>query len=183
MKKAIKRLKAFDAEEHCLNAIIETPKGSRVKYSFSPKTGLFELKKALPEGMSFPFNFGFIPSTKGDDGDPLDILILNEEPLLPGCLVKVRLAGAMKAEQREDGKTMRNDRLLGFAIGKQTPTSLESVKLDDKTMRELDYFFKSYNKLEGKKFKVLGQATPKQALQMVKKGEKNHAKEQESDSE
>jgi inorganic pyrophosphatase len=182
MKKAIKHLTPFDLKHHCLNAIIETPKGSRVKYDYDEVTGLFELSKALPEGMSFPFNFGFVPGTKAEDGDPLDILILNEEPLIPGCLVKVRLAGAMKAEQRDDGKVIRNDRLLGFAVGKETPTFMETMELDDKTLHEIDYFFKSYNKLEGKKFKVLGKATPKQALRLVKEAEKNHSKQRDSDS-
>jgi inorganic pyrophosphatase len=67
MKKAIRKLPAFDSAK-CVNVVIETPKGSRVKYSYDEKTGLLELKKALPEGMVFPFNFGFIPGTKAEDG-------------------------------------------------------------------------------------------------------------------
>src|SRR3954463_9187396 len=119
MKKAIKRLPAFDSNMKCLNVVIETPKGSRVKYAYDPDAEMFELKKALPEGMMFPFNFGFIPGTKAEDGDPLDILILNQEPLIPGCLLKARLLGVLEAEQSEDGKTTRNDRLIGVAIEKQ----------------------------------------------------------------
>src|SRR6185436_14667007 len=125
MKKAIRKLPAFDSAK-CVNVVIETPKGSRVKYTFDQKTGMLVLKKALPEGMMFPFNFGFIPGTKAEDGDPLDVLIVNEEALVPGCLVKARLVAIISAEQRErGGKTVRNDRLVAMAIGKQTPTFME----------------------------------------------------------
>jgi inorganic pyrophosphatase len=172
MNNAIKRLCPFDSKHKCLNVIIETPKGSRVKYAYDQDTGLFALKRALPEGMMFPFNFGFIPSTQGEDGDPLDILILNEEPLVPGCLIKVRLLAAIKAQQTEEGKTIRNDRLIGLAISKETPTFLERIKLDKKTVFEIEYFFKSYNKLDGKKFKVLGLAGRAKAEALVRKAQK-----------
>lgn len=169
MRKAIRRLRALDHQKKCLNVVVETPKGSRVKYAYDVERGIFELKRALPEGMLFPFNFGFIPGTKAEDGDPLDILILNEEPLLPGCLVKARVIGLIKAEQTEDGETTRNDRLVGLAIGKETPTSLESVDLDKRTLTEIENFFVSYNRLAGKKFKVLGKAGPKKALAKIRK--------------
>ncbi len=167
MRKEIQRLVPFDRGNTHLNVVIETPKGSRVKYTYDSETGMFEVKKALPEGMIFPFNFGFIPSTRAEDGDPLDILILNEEPLVPGCLLRAQLAGVMKAEQTENGKTVRNDRLLGFAAMKGT--FLESLELQEKTLKQIEFFFISYNKLAGKKFKVLGKSGPRQAIEIVKK--------------
>src|ERR1051326_8383807 len=160
MKNGIMRMGAF-AGGKFVNVVIETPKWSRVKYAYQPKTGLFELKRALPEGMVFPFNFGFIPSTRAEDGDPLDILILNEEPLMSGCVLKARIACAIKAKQTEDGHTIRNDRLIGFAVMKETPTFMEDLELQEKTLKEIEYFFKSYNKLYGKKFEVIGQTGPK----------------------
>jgi len=176
MKKAIKRLPAFDSNIKCLNVVIETPKGSRVKYAYDPDAEMFELKKALPEGMMFPFNFGFIPGTKAEDGDPLDILILNEEPLVPGCLVKARAVAVIQAEQTEKGgKKMRNDRLIGMAIAKQTPTFMDKLDLDKKTLAEIEYFFASYNKLSGKKFKVVGKGGKRRALAMVRKCEREKA--------
>jgi inorganic pyrophosphatase len=176
MKKAISKLEPF-ASRKCVHVIIETPKGSRVKYAYDAQTGLFELKRALPEGMVFPFNFGFIPSTKAEDGDPTDILILNEEPLVPGCLLKARLIGAIKAEQTEDGKATRNDRLIGLALTKATPTYLESMELDKRTLKEIEYFFISYNKLGGKKFKVLGKSGPGKAREIVKAAAEKFKKE------
>jgi inorganic pyrophosphatase len=168
MRKAIKRLEPFDPKKECLNVLIETPKGSRVKYAYNPKMGLIELKRALPEGMIFPFNFGFVPGTQADDGDPLDILILNQEPLFPGCLLKARVLGVIEAEQTERGETTRNDRLVGLAIAQQTPALLEGIGLDKRTLSEIEHFFISYNKLGGKKFKVLGKGGPETALDIIK---------------
>src|SRR6266542_4104009 len=105
MKPTLNTLPPFDSETGDLNVIIETPKGSRNKFACDEETGLVRLKKLLPLGMTFPFDFGFVPSTRGGDGDPLDVLILSEEALFPGCLVKARLFGALKATQREEGKT------------------------------------------------------------------------------
>src|SRR5437763_348499 len=177
MRKAIKRMGAFDGEKKCVNIVIETPKGSRVKYGYDEKSGILELKKALPEGMIFPFNFGFIPGTKADDGDPMDVLVVNQEPLIPGCLVKARLMAIIGAEQKErDGQKIRNDRLVAMAIGKQTPTFMESLELDKKTLKEIEYFFVSYNKLADKEFKVLGRGGEKKALAAVRKCEKKKKK-------
>ena len=78
------RLKPIDKHDGILQVIIETPKGSRVKYAYDPPTGMLIVSKVLPAGMVFPFNFGFVPKTLAADGDALDVLILNEEPLIAG---------------------------------------------------------------------------------------------------
>jgi inorganic pyrophosphatase len=177
VRKAIKRMGAFDGDKKCINVVIETPKGSRVKYSYDEETGMLQLKKALPEGMVFPFNFGFIPGTEAEDGDPLDVLIVNEEALVPGCLVKARPIAVIEARQGKKGeKQVRNDRLVAKAIGKQTPTFMESLELDKKTIGEIEYFFTSYNKLSENEFKVLGRGGEKKAVAMVHKAEKRKHK-------
>src|SRR6202047_4811389 len=102
----------LDTKRHVCRAIIETPKGCRSKFDYDPDSNLFMLGGLLPEGMMFPFDFGFIPSTLGDDGDPLDILVLMDAPAHVGCLIEVRLVGVISAEQIEDGKKEANDRLL-----------------------------------------------------------------------
>ena len=108
-----------------------------------------------------------------DDGDPLDILVLNEEPLIAGCLLKVTLAGVIEAKETEDGKSVRNDRLFGFALRKETPTSLESMGVNGKTLKEIEYFFKSYNKLTGKKFKIVKQAGRGKAIGLSKRPQRS----------
>src|SRR5215210_3886384 len=99
-------LKPFTEESDDLNVIIETPKGSRNKFNYDEELGLFKLGGVLPAGAVFPFDFGFVPSTVGGDGDPLDVLVLMDEPAFAGCLVAVQLIGVIEAEQTErDGET------------------------------------------------------------------------------
>jgi inorganic pyrophosphatase len=174
MKTAFAQLAPFDVETGDLNVIIETPKGSRTKYSYDHKTGLFELSKMLPTGMIFPFDFGFIPSTCGDDGDPLDVLVISDAVLFPGCLVRAKLLGGLKAEQTKKNKTKRNDRLLAVpALVTMPGKSASSINdLDKKLLRDLQAFFISYNRLEGKEFKVLDILNAKKAKKTVQASQK-----------
>src|SRR5678816_3881477 len=117
-------LTAFDAESDELNVLVDTPKGSRNKFKYDEERGLFKLGGVLPVGAVFPFDFGFIPSTVGGDGDPLDVLILMDEPAFPGCLVKAKLIGVIEAEQTEEKKTTRNDRLIAVAADSRNHSCL-----------------------------------------------------------
>src|SRR5438552_11869772 len=112
----LSHLETWDPESGALNVIIETAKGSRNKLKYDAERGLFQLSKVLPRGAVFPFDFGFIPSTKGDDGDPLDVLVLMDEPAFCGCLVPARLIGAIQARQKKKNKRQatRNDRLIAI---------------------------------------------------------------------
>src|SRR5258707_2026050 len=135
----------LDAKTRLCRAIIETPKGCRNKFDYDPDSNLFELGGLLPEGMMFPFDFGFIPSTLGEDGDPLDIMVLMDAPAHVGCLIDVRIIGIIEAEQSEDGKTESNDRLLGVAIHSYDHEDLESLSDLSKTfLDQLEAFFISY---------------------------------------
>src|SRR6267154_2007423 len=126
----------LDAKKGVCRAIIETPKCCRNKFNYDPDSGLFKLGGLLPEGMMFPFDFGFIPSTLAEGGDPLDILVLMDAPAHVGCLIEVRIIGIITAEQTEDGKTEANDRLLGVAIHSYDHQDLESIR--DVNKRLLD---------------------------------------------
>jgi inorganic pyrophosphatase len=149
-------------------AIIETPKGGRNKFDYDPETGIFELGGLLPEGLSFPFDFGFIPSTLGGDGDPLDVLVLMEEPAHVGCLLHVRLIGVIEARQAEAGKAFRNDRLVAVAIHSYQHGEVARLdQLPTAVLDQLDEFFTSYNKSRGKKFKVLSRKGPKGAARVL----------------
>src|SRR5690242_1479965 len=107
-----------------VTVVIETPKGSHNKYSYDPAIAAFVLGGVLPAGAVFPFDFGFIPSTLGDDGDPLDVLVLMDAPAFTGCVVRSRVIGAIEAQQ-EHGQTLRNDRLLAVATKSMTHRSLQ----------------------------------------------------------
>lgn len=170
MKDAIERLDAFDHDGSFINAIVETPKGSRVKYSWSPKAGLFRFKRALPEGMMFPFNYGFIPSTRGQDGDPLDIVILNDQPMALGSWARVHLLAVIEAEQTEEGEPVRNDKLIGAAMDEETPPKFVSLPLDQSRINQIVFFFSSYNRISGKEFKTLRTGSRDDAEKLVRAG-------------
>src|SRR5947209_16159150 len=163
------RLSTSD-EDGQVQVVIETPKGSRNKYAFDPKQRTFKLKKVLPEGMVFPHDFGFIPSTKAEDGDPLDVLILMDQPAFPGCVVEARLVGVIEAEQSEDGKKQRNDRLIAVCNASHSHSNIKSVKdVNESLLREVEKFFVNYNENDGKKFKVLDRKGPAAANQCLKR--------------
>jgi inorganic pyrophosphatase len=166
------KIPAFDKETKCCHAVIETPKGSHHKFDYDPDLGCFQLKKTLPEGMSFPLDFGFIPSTLADDGDPVDVLVVLDFPAAMGALVLVRLIGGIEAEQREkDGKWEENDRLIAVAEHSRTLANVKSLDdLAPHTMDQLIAFFEQYNKLEEKEFRCTGTSTPQGAKALVEKG-------------
>jgi inorganic pyrophosphatase len=166
MRSPFSELLPFDGGTDRLNVVIETPKGVRNKYNYDPEHGLFRLKKTLPLGLVFPFDFGFVPSTQAEDGDPLDILILMEEPSFCGCLVVTRLVGVVEAEETADGETFRNDRLIGVAELQQ-PEVHTLEDLNQATIDQIEHFFISYNEVEGKRFKPLGRAGPDAARELV----------------
>jgi inorganic pyrophosphatase len=167
----------LDTKNFVCRAIIETPKGSRNKFDYDPDSGLFALGGLLPEGMMFPFDFGFIPSTLGADGDPVDIMVLMDAPAHPGCLLKVRIIGVIAAQQSQDGKTETNDRLLGVAFHSYEHEDLQSIKDVSKTLlAQVEEFFISYNKQRGKKFKVTSLDGPAKAIAFLKKGIRAHKK-------
>lgn len=169
----LRKLKPFDHESENLNVVIDTPKGCRNKYAFDFDTKAYKLKTVLRKGAIFPFDFGSIPSTVAEDGDPLDVLVLMDEPAFVGCLVQARLLGVIEAEQTENGKTERNDRLIAVAAESQTHGSLKSLEdLDSKFIDEIEHFFASYNAARGKKFRPIARKGPKAAKRLVTKAKK-----------
>jgi inorganic pyrophosphatase len=163
----------LDRDAGTCRAIIETPKGGRCKYDFDPKTGLYRLKTLLPEGMSFPLDFGFIPSTLAEDGDPLDVMVLGEEPTPVGALVPVRLIGVLEAEEAEKGEIERNDRLLAVSCVSYLYATIRSAKeLEPIFIEHLSDFWINKDKLEGKRFKVLAVREAPAAVALLLKAAK-----------
>ena len=169
--KLLTRLPTFDPDGD-LNVVIETPKGSHNKYAYDEEFGAFRFKAVMPEGNLFPHDFGFIPSTLGEDGDPLDVLVLLDVSLPVGCLLSARPGGVIEAEQRErDGEVERNDRLL--AVATKTRTHRHVHRLEDLRpglLDEIEAFFKHYNALSGKSFTPLGRGGPERARALVEAG-------------
>ena len=152
-----------------VEVVIETPAGSRNKYLHDEDRGIFRLHKLLPMGATFPFDFGFVPETLAEDGDPVDVLVLSAEPLFPGCRVDVRLLGVIEAEQSEKGgKTIRNDRLIGVPETKKIrPRERTLADLPVAVLDQLEHFFVSYNRAEGRSFTPLARRGPEVALRLL----------------
>jgi inorganic pyrophosphatase len=133
-----------------IRVVIETPKGSRNKYSYDSAERVFVLKKVLPQGHVFPFDFGFVPQTKGEDGDPLDVLVLMDEPAFPGVIVEGRVIGVVQVQQNKNGKKVRNDRFIAVA---ETSVNFKRVTdlrdLDADLVEQLKHFFVSYIEASG----------------------------------
>ena len=173
----LEHLSAFDDQSHALNVIIETPKGSRNKFKYDEELGLFRLSGVLPAGAVFPFDFGFVPSTIGQDGDPLDVLVLMDEPAFAGCLVASRLIGVIEAEQTEEDETSRNDRLIAVAANSHIHRDVHALHdLSDGLLTEIEHFFASYNAVRGKQFKPAGRHDADQAIKLVEEGIKQAQK-------
>src|ERR1041385_1396762 len=166
------KLAALDKKSGHLNASVDTPKGSRNKFKYDERLGLFKLSGMLPVGNVFPFDFGYIPSTRGDDGDALDILLLMDEPAFTGCLVPAKLIGVIEAEQTEEQKT-RNDRLIAVAADSRNHSHVRFLgDLNSNLLHEIERFFISYNETKGKRFEVLNRLGPDRARDLVVAGMK-----------
>ncbi len=160
-------------DKKLVRVVVETPKGSRNKYAFDPKLGVFELKKVLPAGMAFPYDFGFVPSTKAEDGDPVDVLVLMDEPAFTGCVLSCRIIGVIEGEQGEKKNKERNDRIV--AIEKNNHSFADIKRIDDlgkAFLRELEEFFVNYHELSDEKYRVIGVRGPTQAMNCIHEGRK-----------
>lgn len=165
------QLEPYDRETNELNVIAETPQGSRNKFKYDERHRCFKLGGVLPVGSSFPYDFGFIPSTLGGDGDPLDALILMDEPAFPGCIIVCRAIGVIEAEQAQEGKTERNDRLIVVANTSRVHQNLRALAdLESHLLDEIEHFFISYNEVKGKKFEPLKRSGPKRAKEIIEEG-------------
>jgi len=159
-------------DESLYNVVIETSKGSPNKLGYDDALGAFTLHSVLPQGAVFPFDFGFLPRTKGGDGDPLDVLVLMQAPVPAGTIVPTRLIGVIEAEQREkSGATVRNDRLIGVAPS--CALYRDVTKLDElptALVDEIEQFFVNYERQEAKEFRPTGRAGARRAATLVANG-------------
>ncbi len=123
--------------------------------------------------MCFPYDFGFLPRTLAPDGDPIDVLLLMDEPAFPGCAVPARLIGIIEGEQLDGKKRVRNDRLVAIAQANHMYNNVRKLKdLPDKFVHELQVFFVNYHSLEGKRYKLLGCRGIDAAMDLIKQAQK-----------
>ncbi len=163
-------IKPVHKSDGSFQVIAETPKGSRNKFAFDAKQKIFILKAVLPAGMTFPYDFGFLPQTKAADGNPLDVLLLMDESAAPGIAVRSRLIGVIEGEQLDHGKKVHNDHLLAVAEASHLYANIRDLDdLPGQLIRELEDFFVNYHRLEGKQYKLVSCKGAQTALHLVER--------------
>jgi inorganic pyrophosphatase len=161
-----------------INVTIETPRGSRNKLKYEPAKKMYSLSKILPEGMVFPYDFGFVPGTKAQDGDPLDVLVLTDEPLFPGCLVACTLVGVIELTQEESGSRERNDRLIAVAQASLLYADVKDLSgLNRVVLKQVEEFFVNYQKVRNIKVRILGRHGPDRAKEVLRKSRRKKSAE------
>ena len=161
-----------------VHVVVETPRGSAVKLEFDPELQAFTLGKSLMLGLSYPYDWGFVPSTKGEDGDPIDALVLHDAATSPGLVLKCRIIGVLEVLQKEDGKQkIRNDRLIAVPRNSHREKSDNDARNIPKQIREeIEKFFVATDELEDKQLKFLGWKGPKEAERLIDQAAKQFKK-------
>ena len=167
-------LPVFDRETGDMTVVVETPKGSHNKYEYDRACRVIRLSAVLGEGLAFPYDFGFVPSTLGGDGDPLDVLLFLDHAVPPGCVVTARLIGVLELRERiKKQPWQRNDRFLAVATHAHTHQALRTLDdLRPHLLAEIESFFTHYATLNGKQIEILARKGPKRAQQLLKDGMK-----------
>lgn len=161
------KLPTWADKEH-IHAVIETPRGSSCKLDFDPELRVFTLAKPLMTGLTYPYDWGFIPSTKADDGDPLDVLVIHDSKTYPGVVLRCKPVGVLELLQRTKRKEERNDRV--FAVPDRSPFEgdLQDIRnLPARAVEELEQFFRATNALEDKELEFLGWRGPNRAAKLI----------------
>lgn len=167
------------ADDGDVHVVIETPRGSRAKFAWDLKLETFTLRKSLLTGLSYPHDWGFVPSTRADDGDPLDIMVIHDAATFPGLVVTCRVIGILQIEQKSKNKRERNDRLFAVPRRSHAEKALTSVADLTRPLREeLEKFFIATDELEDKKLKIIGWKGPKPAMQAIKDAAKSFERDQ-----
>ena len=162
-----------------INLVIETPRGSAAKFAYDAEKQYFKFSHPLPAGITYPYDWGFIPSTLGEDGDPLDGLLIHEAACPPGLVIKCEVLGALTVHQSEKGQHFRNDRYLLCPIKEDAEDEDEVAGgISDKLKSEIEQFFLASVLNTDKKVKFEGWQKRKEALKGIKKGQKLFAKKE-----
>src|SRR5215831_18653836 len=161
-----------------VHVVVETPRGSAAKLEFDPDLKVFTLSKALILGLTYPYDWGFVPSTKGEDGDPLDVLVIHDAATSPGLVLKCKIIGVLEVLQSEKGKKgIRNDRLIAVPRDSHREKPEKDARDLSKQVRtEIEKFFVATDELEDKELKFLGWKGPKTGEKLVNGATKPHKK-------
>jgi len=156
-----------------VNAVVEVPGGQANKYEYDKRLKAFRLDRPLYASVHYPGDYGFIPSTRASDGDPLDILILLQNPTFAGCVIEVRPIGVL---QMLDQK-VPDQKILAVAFSSPIHKSVRKLAdLDPHILREIEHFFSVYKELEGKQTQVAGWLGAARARRLIQESRKRFRK-------
>ena len=158
------------AEIDVFHVVVESPRGSMIKLKYDAALDAMSISRPLAAGLIYPYDWGFVPSTKAEDGDPIDAALFWDVATFPGVVIPSRALGVVQVEQnRADGEgRVRNDRILGLPIHARREGEVKSALLLPKRLRdEIEHFFIAVTALEGKDAKILGWAGPEAALALL----------------
>jgi len=161
------------AGDELVHVVVETPRGARAKLTFDPELKTFVLSKALMLGLSYPYDWGFIPSTRAEDGDPLDAMVIHDAATTPGLVLRCKLIGVLQTMQKTKHDRIRNDRVIAVPENSHSERELHGIQeLPPALKQELEKFFVATDELEAKTLRFLGWQGPAQAKKLVRRCEK-----------
>ena len=170
------RLPPF-SDDGDVRVVIETPRGSRAKFRYDPELQIFTLSKSLLVGLTYPHDWGFVPSTKAEDGDPIDIMVIHDAATSPGLVLTCRVIGVLQIQQKSKNNAERNDRLFAVPRRSHSERGLRDVRdLSKPILEELEKFFVATDELEDKELKIIGWKGPKIALKAINDAAKSFEK-------
>jgi len=167
-------IKIGDQAPEILNTIIEIPKGSNNKYEFDEKLDIIRLDRTIYSPMFYPADYGFIPETRGGDGDHLDVLVITNSPVFSGCLVEIRPIGVLKMSDDKG----QDDKLIAVPVSNPLYKDTHDISdLHEHTLNEISHFFTAYKTLEKKVVTVQGWGNKQEAIKLIEEGRKLYASE------
>ena len=161
-----KDVKSGPSAPEVVYAVVEIPRGSRNKYEYDKEKEAFVLDRVLYSPFHYPGEYGIIPKTLWDDGDPMDILVLMDQPTFPGCIIETRPVGLMK--MMDTGE--KDDKIIGIPVDDARFSDIKDIEdLPKHILKEIGHFFSQYKKLQGKETEVLGWEGHKKAFEAIKR--------------
>lgn len=157
-----------------LRVVVETPARSEIKIKYLPEEEVFLFGRPLVLGVVYPYDWGFIPSTRADDGDPLDVMVYHDGSTYPGVVIPCRPVGAVRLTQKGDQARVRNDRII--AVPESDDRCRDARDLNARTRREIEQFFVSATVMEDKRVRVKGWSGPNAAQKLIRAAQRTYGR-------
>lgn len=168
-------IKISESKLKTITVIIEIPKGTHNKYEYDEKTGIIKLDRVLHSPMHYPADYGFIPETRSDDGDHLDVVVITDSPVFPGCVVEVRPIGALLLKDKQK----MDEKIIAVPVGNPNYSKVRRLRdIPEHQLKEVSQFFADYKKLEDcEDPEVMGFVKRKEAYKIIRQAYKTYRQE------